>query len=106
MASDKDTRPHQRTLIGEYASYQNARGERERHPAGTRLFFNEQQLKRAIEAGVVHADEKLDAEVPVKPPLNDPQGQLADEQTGSGPAPDARNAPARRGGRYSQSRAK
>lgn len=91
----------QRTLIAEYASYIGEDGEKQRHQAGTRLPFTATQLDRAIKAGVVHADDKLDADVPV----NDPQGEIADESTGSGPAPDnqpRRGARKKAGERYSK----
>lgn len=65
----------QRTLINEYMFEGN------RLKPGTRIPLTHAQFRRAVQANVVHEDEKLDAEVPV----NDPQGKLADEDTGSPP---------------------
>lgn len=79
----------ERTLLAEY----QLGGER--FKPGTRIPLTQTQLDAAAKAGVVHADETRDADVPV----NDPQGNADDESKGSPPAPDS---PEARGARRNQ----
>jgi hypothetical protein len=81
-----ENKPVERTLIAEYILAG------QRYGAGRRMPFTATQYKAAVTAGVIHDDEKLDAEVPV----NDPQGQIDDEDKGSPPARSARGQDRRR----------
>jgi hypothetical protein len=93
----------ERTLIGDYFYPKHSDTENaSRRYAGTRLSFSPQELDAAVKAGVVHADEKMDAGVKVNP-AGGPTS--VESQPPSGPSPDnklaAGEARKKSGSRYS-----